>query len=147
MPPCCSACQQRRRIRQTAMALVSQHVCKRAIYAYHTSAYRALLHPAAHWIWQERLSAFLKPTSPVFMHFFLMLCANRISKLQLNPRLRNCRSEAPQPGLMLSSSMYLLSSTLIIYFSMRISSARHIASVHNIYFNEHKGEMRTIGCI
>lgn len=61
-----------------------------------------------------------------------MSCAYCISELQLNPRLKTRQSEVPQSGLMLGS-MYLLLTTLITYFGMRISSARHIASVHDIF--------------
>lgn len=43
-------------------------------------------------------------------------------------------------------SMYLLSSTLTMNFCMRISSPVHVHR-YKIYFNEHKGEIRTIGCI
>lgn len=43
-------------------------------------------------------------------------------------------------------SMYLLSSTLTMNFCMRISSPVHVHR-YKIYFNEHKGKIRTIGCI
>lgn len=62
-----------------------------------------------------------KANQPRVTHLsFFMLGANRISKQQLNPRLRNRQSE-------------LSLDALITYFGMRISSLRYFALVHNIF--------------
>lgn len=95
---------------------------------------------------RKRLFAFFKANqSRVYASFFFFMCANCLSELQLDPRLRTRQSEVPQCGLMLSS-MYLLSTTSITYFSMRISSAHCIFGTWYISMNT-KGDIRTIGCV
>lgn len=112
-------------VRQTTMALVSQHV--RNVPFMHIT-HRALLHPHRTLDLARRTYSLQSQPVPCLCIFFLMSCANCISKQQLNPHLRTRRSEVPQSGLTLSS-MYLQSTTLITFVGMGISSA----SVQNIF--------------